>query len=344
MDFIVQPIFNILTLIYALIPGHNFGIAIILFTVLVRFALFPMVKKQLVHTKAMRELQPELKAIKKKTKGNKQEESMLVMALYKEREIKPLAFIGLMIIQIVLFLALFSGLNRVVNDPQQIYDFSYGFVQDLDFMQQVNASPELFDNTLFGEVDLTRSAIDSDTGFYWPAFLMVAGSALVQFFQIRQTTPSNKNQRKLREIFAEANTGKQPDSAEMNAALGRNMGLFMPILIFVITIGFPAALALYWFVGGLVAFLQQYYLLKQDEYAMVASADATVVSKKPLRDSPHSTKTSAKVTNKKTQTTSTKSGVKVTTYTKSSAKKNTKTKTTATGKNKSTQNRKKRRR
>jgi YidC/Oxa1 family membrane protein insertase len=63
--FIVQPIFNILTLIYALLPGHNFGVAIILFTILARFALYPMVKKQLRHTKAMRELQPEIKGANK---------------------------------------------------------------------------------------------------------------------------------------------------------------------------------------------------------------------------------------------------------------------------------------
>jgi YidC/Oxa1 family membrane protein insertase len=42
---IVQPIFNLLVLIYALIPGHNFGLAIILFTILVRLLMWPLVKK-----------------------------------------------------------------------------------------------------------------------------------------------------------------------------------------------------------------------------------------------------------------------------------------------------------
>jgi YidC/Oxa1 family membrane protein insertase len=58
---IVQPIFNLLVLIYAIIPGHNFGLAIIIFTVLVRLMMWPLVKKQLNHAKALRELQPELK-------------------------------------------------------------------------------------------------------------------------------------------------------------------------------------------------------------------------------------------------------------------------------------------
>jgi YidC/Oxa1 family membrane protein insertase len=51
---IVQPIFNLLVLIYALLPGHNFGLAIILFTIVVRLLLWPLVKKQLHQAKAMR--------------------------------------------------------------------------------------------------------------------------------------------------------------------------------------------------------------------------------------------------------------------------------------------------
>ena len=61
---IVQPIFNLLVLIYALIPGHNFGLAIIIFTILMRLLMWPLVKKQLHHANAMRRLQPELKKIK----------------------------------------------------------------------------------------------------------------------------------------------------------------------------------------------------------------------------------------------------------------------------------------
>jgi YidC/Oxa1 family membrane protein insertase len=281
--FIVQPIFNVLTLIYALLPGHNFGVAIILFTILTRFALYPLLKKQLRHTKAMRELQPELKKIKAQTKGNRQQESLLTMELYKEREIKPMSFIGLMALQIIVFFALFSGLNKIVNDPQAIYTFSYPFVQNLPSMQELSADISQFDNTLFGFVDLGRAAVSSETGFYFPAFLLVLGSSIIQFFQIRQTMPSDKQSRKLREILKDANSGKQADTSEINAAMGRNMSYLLPIVIFIVTIGFPAALSLYWFVGGLIAYAQQTYLLKQDEFDMTKLADATVISKKPLK-------------------------------------------------------------
>lgn len=280
---VIQPIFNVLTFIYAIIPGHNFGVAIILFTLVARLALYPLLKKQLKHTKAMRELQPEINKIKEKTKGNKQQQSIMTMELYKEREIKPLSYLGLLMFQLVIFLALFWGLSRIVNDPRQVYEFSYPFIQNMSSMQELQANIDKFDNTLLGFVDLSRAAVSADTGFYFPAFVLVLGSALIQFFQIRQTMPSDKNARKLRAILQDANNGKQADSAEINAAMGRNMGYILPIIIFVVTIGFPAALSLYWFVGGLVAYLQQSYLLKQDEYAM-NTASAEVVSKKPLRE------------------------------------------------------------
>jgi len=76
---IVKPIFNLLVLIYAVLPGHNFGLAIIIFTIIVRFLMWPLVKKQLHQTKAMRDLQPELKKIKQASKGDKQKESLLMM-------------------------------------------------------------------------------------------------------------------------------------------------------------------------------------------------------------------------------------------------------------------------
>jgi YidC/Oxa1 family membrane protein insertase len=297
---IVQPIFNVLSLIYALIPSHDFGMAIILFAIVTRFALFPMQKKQLRHTKAMRELQPELKKIKEAAKGNRQQESIMMMELYKEKEIKPLSQIGLAIIQAVLFIAMFSGLNRVLADPQEMVNFSYGFVQNTAWMQAIAADITKFQQDFFGIIDLSRAAIESGKSLYWPAVLLVLGSAVIQFFQIKQTLPNDKNARKLRHILKEANTGKQADSSEINAAMMKNFVYIMPVMIFVLTIGFPAALALYWFAGGLVSYLFQSYLLKQDEF-MMQEASGVVVTKKSLKPEPVTAQTTPSTTSLKTK-------------------------------------------
>src|SRR6476620_4283903 len=96
---IARPIFNLLVAIYALIPGHNFGLAIILFTILVRLLLWPLVKKQLHQAKLMRKIQPELKRITKETKGDRQKQALLQMELYKEKGISPFQSIGVVLLQ-----------------------------------------------------------------------------------------------------------------------------------------------------------------------------------------------------------------------------------------------------
>lgn len=271
--FVVQPIFNILVAIYALLPGHNFGMAIILFTILVRILLWPLVKKQLHQTKAMRKIQPELKKIKQQTKGDRQKEAQMTMELYKERGIKPMTSILVLIIQLPILLALFSGLNKVIKDPHQMYDFAYPFLQNLHWMQQLHQNIELFDETLFGLVDLTRSAIGAG-GIYWPAMILVVGSAVVQYFTGKQLMPQAKDSRTLRTILREAGEGKQTDQTEVNAAVGRSTVYLLPVMIFFFTVSLASALSLYWLVGGLVAYWQQARILRDDETELEALADA----------------------------------------------------------------------
>src|SRR5271156_2669303 len=98
---IVRPIFNLLVLIYALLPGHNFGLSLIIFTIIVRLLLWPLVKKQLHQARAMRKLQPEIKRVKAAAKGNRQKESQLLMELYKERDINPFSTFPILIVQLI---------------------------------------------------------------------------------------------------------------------------------------------------------------------------------------------------------------------------------------------------
>src|ERR1700744_3576800 len=108
---IVQPIFNLLVLVYAILPGHNFGLALIIFTVIVRMLLWPLVKRQLHQAKVMRTLQPEIRRIKKATKGDRSKESQMLMELYKERGINPIGTFPILIIQLIILIGLYSGLR-----------------------------------------------------------------------------------------------------------------------------------------------------------------------------------------------------------------------------------------
>ena len=271
---IVQPIFNLLVLVYALVPGHNFGLSIIIFTIIVRLLMWPLVKKQMGQTKALRELQPELKRIKQQTKGNRQQESLMVMALYKEKGISPFGAIKTMVVQIIILLGLYSGLSRVINNPEAIIEHSYSWVRNLSWMKELAGNIQLFDNTLFGVVDLSRAAQSSE-GIYWSAMLIVLASVIAQYYQSKQLMPSDKEARSLRTILKEAGTGKQAEQAEVQAATGRTMRIFLPLIIFFVSVGLAAAISLYWLVSGVVGYAQQAKLLNEDKEKLTDMADKT---------------------------------------------------------------------
>jgi YidC/Oxa1 family membrane protein insertase len=269
---IVQPIFNLLAFIYAILPGHNFGMAIIIFTVIVRLLMWPLVKKQLHQVKVMRSVQPELKRIKAASKGDRRKESMLMMELYKERGINPFSSIGVLLLQIPILIGLYIGLSKVIKDPSQIETFAYPFIQNLSWMQELASNLQQFDATLFGFVDLTRAALGPN-GVYWPAMVIVIGSAVTQFYQSKQLSPNAKDSKSLRTILKEAGKGKQADQSEVNAAVGRSTRFLLPALVFLFTVNIPSALSLYWLVSGLTALIQQGIVLREDETEMEKVAD-----------------------------------------------------------------------
>lgn len=271
-ELIVRPIFNLIVFIYALLPGHNFGVAIIIFTVLVRLALWPLVKKQLHHAKAMRALQPEIKKIKASTKGDKRKESQLTMELYKERQINPFSSIGLLLVQIPIFIGLYYAIKRIVENPQQMIDFAYPVVQNLPWIKELATDIGQFDETLFGFINLGQAAI-SAVGVYWPAMVLVLASATAQFFQSKMLLPNDKDARSLRKILSEAGKGNSAEQQEVSAAVGRGTVYIIPFFIFIVTVRLASALSLYWLTSALVAIIQQKKVLGQDETEMAGVVD-----------------------------------------------------------------------
>lgn len=271
-----RPIFNLLIIIIALLPGHSFGMAIIIFTVLVRLALYPLLKKQLHHAMAMRRLQPEIKRIKKEAKGDRQKEYMLMQELYKEREIKPLASIGILLAQLPILLALFYAITKITKNPETIVQNAYFWVGNLPYVQQLAAGTETLHTMFFGMVDLARPAVENSV-IYWPAMVLVIASVIAQYYQSRQLSMTDKSARSLKQILKDSSAGKEVDQAEIQAATSKFTLYIIPFFLFMVAINLPSALSLYWFVGALVAIIQQSRILKQDVVEMEASVDGKVI-------------------------------------------------------------------
>lgn len=319
---VVRPIVNILFVIFNLV--HDFGLAIIIFTVLVKLCMWPLTKRQLRQTKLIRKIQPELTQIKKNCKGNKQLESLQTMDLYKRYNVKPFASIITLIIQLPIFIAIFSAI-RVIATPlpqdnlnNRAYDivaYEGSEIRTLEEKQNVyladlqnNEIPAEekavydFHPQLFGVINLDVKASDVFTGrFSWSAlFILVCAvmASVVQYWATKQQMPSGKSEKKkkFREILREAKEGKEIDDSDISSMTTGQMSTLMPIMMFIIMFNLNGALAFYYFLSNVFTVVQQRMVLKKVDTEIDAATDKAVL--KELRN----IKEAQVVENKKTGT------------------------------------------
>lgn len=106
-----EPILKALTIIQDVVPGHDFGWAIIILTVLIRVLLWPLAAQSIRSQKAMQELQPELNALKEKYKDQKEKQAQAMMELYKNKNINPISGCLPLLIQFPILIALYYALR-----------------------------------------------------------------------------------------------------------------------------------------------------------------------------------------------------------------------------------------
>src|SRR3989344_3192720 len=113
-----QPLFNALVFLYNYIPGKDFGVAIIVLTILLRLALYPLTAKALHAQKALSDLQPKMKEIQEKFKDNKDEASRKLLELYQKEKFNPLSAILPIIVQLPILIALYSVFSNGSDTDQ----------------------------------------------------------------------------------------------------------------------------------------------------------------------------------------------------------------------------------
>lgn len=280
---VVQPIFNILMALYALIPGNDFGIAVILFAIIVRLAMWPLIKKQLHQTKLQRAIQPELKKIKQRAAGDKQLEGRLMMELYKERGINLFTPLGVLAVQLPVFIALYQVIMMISAHRDKLAGFFYEFMKGWDPIAAIIANTNHLNESFLRVVDLTRPVIYQD-GFYLPALALALIAAFFQWYQSKQITPQPADGKRLRDIMRQTKaTGEQVDQAELSAAMGSSMLTIIPIIALasMVLIPIPGALLLFYAVSSIVAVIQQRQVLSEDVEDMEAIV-ADVSSSRPV--------------------------------------------------------------
>lgn len=293
---IVQPILNLLMAIYAFVPGGDFGISIIIFTIIVRLLLWPLIKKQLHQTKAMRKMQPELQKIRQKHKDNKQAQGMAMMELYKKHNISPFGSIGTLLIQLPILIGIYRVVQIFAMYRDELGNYTYGFMENIPVVRELIANPDHFNQNFLGFIDLTQHAI-SENGVSIGLLILALLAALLQYSLSKQMSPNADSSKRLRDVLADAGQGKEADQAEVNAIVMRKMMKFMPIMLFFIMISLPGALALYMAASNSVAYLQNKLILNQDKNEMEQIAEEKSTEKKtPTAKQRAQKATEAKVT------------------------------------------------
>ena len=262
---IVQPIFNLLMLIYSLIP--DFGVSIIIFTILVRLLLWPLVKKQLHHTKAMRKMQPELAKINKQYAKNPQMRNLAMMELYKKHNISVFGPIGILLIQFPILIAMYRVVQIFASNRADLGKYVYGAVKNLPVANNLVNNPDQFNQNFLGIFDLTQHAI-SKSGVVIGLLVLAVLAAVLQYLTAKQLSPNSDSKRRLRDILSEAGSGKEADQSEVNAVVSRKMMKFMPVMVFLIIIYLPGALAMYMTTANAVGYLQNLIILRKDSFEM----------------------------------------------------------------------------
>lgn len=126
---ISKPLGMLLSFLYNFIG--NYGISIILFTIIIKLVLLPLTFKQLQSTKQMNEVQPKIKELQEKYKNDKEKLNMKIMELYKEYKINPMAGCLPLLIQLPIIFGLFNVLRepmKYITDPAFANAVNEGFL------------------------------------------------------------------------------------------------------------------------------------------------------------------------------------------------------------------------
>ena len=227
---LVDPMINILVMLYILC-SENFGLAIIVFTFIVRGALTPLSVRQSKQFKAMGALQPKLKALQEKYKNDRSRISSETMKLYRENGVSPLGCLGPTFLQMPVFFALLWALRGTLpSTPENLTKLSDKLYSWLPGINQ--AIP--IDDDFLG-LSLGKITTDNPLPYLLPILVGVS-----TFFMQKSSSP--------------------PSSPQQEST-NRMLLWMMPGMLGYFTLFFETGLALYWIVSNVIGIIIQGFVV-----------------------------------------------------------------------------------
>ncbi len=224
--FITKPLFWVIDYIYKIVG--NFGVAIIIVTLLVKAVFFPLANRSYASMAKMKAIQPEIAALKERFPDDRAKQQQAQMELFKREGVNPVAGCLPMVIQIPVYFALYKVIFITIEMRQAPF---FGWIKDLSSPDPTN----IF--TLFGLVSWDPTVIPVFGHFLhlgiWPLVMGVS-----MFFQMKMN----------------------PEPAD---PVQKTMFAWMPV-IFTFMLGqFPSGLVIYWTCNNTLSVLQQYVIMRR---------------------------------------------------------------------------------
>ena len=226
-NFIVATMINSLVFLYD-VSFDNFGLSIIIFTVLIRLIMVPLTVKQSRQMKAMTAIQPKMKELQEKYKGDRQRVSQETMKLYREQGVNPLGCLGPMFIQLPIWIGLYQAIIQTLpSTPERLADLARHLWSWLPQVHQV---------------------IPLDSSFLWLNLAKPDPSPIVMPILVGAS------------MWVMQKMTTMPATSDTQASTNRMMLWMMPVMFGFFTLNFPSGLALYWIVSNIIGIAIQGFI------------------------------------------------------------------------------------
>lgn len=274
MGFIAELFGYLLNALYT--AFNNYGIAIIVFSVILRLILIPITIKQQKSMKKSAELQEEMREISKKYKNNPEKLNQETIDLYKREKMSPFSGCLSSIIQIVIILSVFwlvsqplTYMKRVDKDlieqyKQEIQEGNNGQKSSYAEIEVINKKGKEDErvsiNMDFLGLDLSK--VPGNNLNDWKVYIIPLLYVVSSIISIKMSTDMT-NKKKKNEIVDE---NKDKDELDTMQAMNKNMTYMMPIMSVMIAFIAPLGLALYWFISNLLMIVERVIINKIMEH------------------------------------------------------------------------------
>ena len=281
----------LLQFLYGLV--NNYGIAIILFTVIIKLILLPLSIKQQKTVKKSSELQEKMKVIQFKYKNDPEKMNQAMMDLYKTENMSPFSGCLTAIVQLLLLLSIFylvrSPLTFMVKIPQdninhyveqmqengkavsQVYP-EIDLIRESSWLKENNTEDPYVEklNLQMNFLGLDLSKVPQQNMTDYTVYIIPVLYILSSFISIRMTTAMQaKKNKKQEDVKIDGTTGKElvpqdEENNEMDAVMQTNkmMSWMMPIMSISIAFIAPLGLALYWLISNILMIVERLILDK----------------------------------------------------------------------------------